>query len=88
MQLLNFALRKLIKYLSKNLSNCKVMQIMTNIQISPAQDAKLRRRELIKSTYLSLLRRGMLKTSAVNETARIVGVSAPTVWRAIDEPNS
>ena len=64
------------------------MQIMTNIQISPAQDAKLRRRELIKSTYLSLLRRGMLKTSAVNETARIVGVSAPTVWRAIDEPNS
>ena len=61
---------------------------MTNIQISPAQDAKQRRRELIKSTYLSLLKRGMLKTAAVNETARIVGVSESTVWRAIDESNS
>lgn len=64
------------------------MQIMTNIQISPAQDAKLRRRELIKSTYLALLRRGMLKTAAVNETARIVGVSESTVWNVIADNNS
>ena len=61
---------------------------MTNIQISPAQDAKLRRRELIKSTYLALLRRGMLKTAAVNETARIVGVSESTVWNVIADNNS
>lgn len=64
------------------------MQIMTNIQISPAQDAKQRRRELIKSTYLSLLKRGMLKTAAVNETARIVGVSESTVWSVIADNNS
>ena len=64
------------------------MQIMTNIQISPAQDAKLRRRELIKSTYLALLRRGMIKTAAVNETARIVGVSESTVWNVIADNNS
>lgn len=64
------------------------MQIMTNIQISPAQDAKQRRRELIKSTYLALLRRGMLKTAAVNETARIVGVSESTVWNVIADNNS
>ena len=64
------------------------MQIMTNIQISPAQDAKQRRRELIKSTYLALLRRGMLKTSAVNETARNVGVSESTVWSVIADNNS
>ena len=64
------------------------MQIMTNIQISPAQDAKLRRRELIKSTYLSLLKRGMLKTAAVNETARIVGVSESTVWSVIADNKS
>ena len=64
------------------------MQIMTNIQISPAQDAKLRRRELIKSTYLSLLKRGMLKTAAVNETARNVGVSESTVWTVIADNNS
>lgn len=64
------------------------MQIMTNIQISPAQDAKLRRRELIKSTYLALLRRGMLKTAAVNETARNVGVSESTVWSVIADNNS
>ena len=63
------------------------MQIMTNIQISPAQDAKQRRRELIKSTYLSLLKRGMLKTAAVNETARIVGVSESTVWSVIADNN-
>lgn len=61
---------------------------MTNIQISPAQDAKLRRRELIKSTYLALLRRGMLKTAAVNETARNVGVSESTVWSVIADNNS
>ena len=64
------------------------MQIMTNIQISPAQDAKQRRRELIKSTYLSLLKRGMLKTAAVNETARIVGVSEGTVWSVIADNKS
>lgn len=64
------------------------MQIMTNIQISPAQDAKQRRRELIKSTYLALLRRGMIKTAAVNETARIVGVSESTVWNVIADNNS
>ena len=64
------------------------MQIMTNIQISPAQDAKQRRRELIKSTYLALLRRGMIKTAAVNETARIVGVSVSTVWNVIADNNS
>lgn len=64
------------------------MQIMTNIQISPAQDAKQRRRELIKSTYLALLRRGMLKTAAVNETARNVGVSESTVWTVIADNNS
>lgn len=64
------------------------MQIMTNIQISPAQDAKQRRRELIKSTYLSLLKRGMLKTAAVNETARNVGVSESTVWSVIADNNS
>ena len=64
------------------------MQIMTNIQISPAQDAKQRRRELIKSTYLALLRRGMIKTAAVNETARIVGVSESTVWSVIAVNNS
>lgn len=64
------------------------MQIMTNIQISPAQDAKQRRRELIKSTYLALLRRGMLKTAAVNETARNVGVSESTVWSVIADNNS
>lgn len=64
------------------------MQIMTNIQISPAQDAKQRRRELIKSTYLALLRRGMLKTAAVNETARIVGVSESTVWSVIADTNT
>ena len=64
------------------------MQIMTNIQISPAQDAKLRRRELIKSTYLALLRRGMLKTAAVTETARNVGVSESTVWSVIADNNS
>lgn len=64
------------------------MQIMTNIQISPAQDAKQRRRELIKSTYLALLRRGMIKTAAVNETARIVGVSESTVWSVIADNNS
>ena len=64
------------------------MQIMTNIQISQAQDAKQRRRELIKSTYLSLLKRGMLKTAAVNETARIVGVSESTVWSVIADNNS
>ena len=64
------------------------MQIMTNIQISPAQDAKQRRRELIKSTYLSLLKRGMLKTAAVNETARIVGVSESTVWSVIADNKS
>ena len=64
------------------------MQIMTNIQISPAQDAKLRRRELIKSTYLSLLKRGMLKTAAVNETARNVGVSESTVWSVIADNKS
>ena len=61
---------------------------MTNIQISPAQDAKQRRRELIKSTYLSLLRRGMIKTAAVNETARNVGVSESTVWSVIADNNS
>lgn len=61
---------------------------MTNIQISPAQDAKQRRRELIKSTYLSLLKRGMLKTAAVNETARNVGVSESTVWSVIADNNS
>ena len=61
---------------------------MTNIQISPAQDAKQRRRELIKSTYLALLRRGMLKTAAVNETARNVGVSESTVWSVIADNNS
>ena len=61
---------------------------MTNIQISPAQDAKQRRRELIKSTYLALLRRGMIKTAAVNETARIVGVSVSTVWNVIADNNS
>ena len=61
---------------------------MTNIQISPAQDAKQRRRELIKSTYLSLLKRGMLKTAAVNETARNVGVSESTVWNVIADNNS
>ena len=64
------------------------MQIMTNIQISPAQDAKQRRRELIKSTDLSLLKRGMLKTAAVNETARNVGVSESTVWSVIADNNS
>ena len=64
------------------------MQIMTNIQISPAQDAKQRRRELIKSTYLSLLKRGLLKTAAVNETARNVGVSESTVWSVIADNNS
>ena len=64
------------------------MQIMTNIQISPAQDAKQRRRELTKSTYLALLRRGMIKTAAVNETARIVGVSVSTVWSVIADNNS
>lgn len=64
------------------------MQIMTNIQISPAQDAKQRRRELIKSTYLALLKRGMLKTAAVNETARNVGVSESTVWTVIADNNS
>lgn len=64
------------------------MQIMTNIQISPAQDAKQRRRELIKSTYLALLKRGMLKTAAVNETARNVGVSESTVWSVIADNNS
>ena len=64
------------------------MQIMTNIQISPAQDAKQRRRVLIKSTYLALLRRGMIKTAAVNETARIVGVSVSTVWNVIADNNS
>ena len=64
------------------------MQIMTNIQISPAQDAKQRRRELIKSTYLSLRKRGMLKTAAVNETARNVGVSESTVWSVIADNNS
>ena len=64
------------------------MQIMTNIQISPAQDAKQRRRELIKSTYLALLRRGMIKTAAVNETARIVGVSESTVWSVIADNKS
>lgn len=64
------------------------MQIMTNIQISPAQDAKQRRRELIKSTYLALLRRGMIKTAAVNETARNVGVSESTVWSVIADNNS
>ena len=64
------------------------MQIMTHIQISPAQDAKQRRRELIKSTYLSLLKRGMLKTAAVNETARNVGVSESTVWNVIADNNS
>lgn len=64
------------------------MQKSTNIQISPAQDAKLRRRELIKSTYLALLRRGMIKTAAVNETARIVGVSESTVWNVIADNNS
>ena len=64
------------------------MQIMTNIQISPAQDAKQRRYELIKSTYLALLRRGMIKTAAVNETARIVGVSESTVWSVIADNNS
>ena len=64
------------------------MQIMTNIQISPAQDAKQRRYELIKSTYLALLRRGMIKTAAVNETARIVGVSVSTVWSVIADNNS
>ena len=61
---------------------------MTNIQISPAQDAKQRRRELIKSTYLALLRRGMIKTAAVNETARIVGVSESTVWSVIADNKS
>ena len=61
---------------------------MTNIQISPAQDAKQRRRELTKSTYLALLRRGMIKTAAVNETARIVGVSVSTVWSVIADNNS
>ena len=61
---------------------------MTNIQISPAQDAKQRRRELIKSTYLSLLKRGMLKTAAVNETARNVGVSESTVWSVLADNNS
>ena len=61
---------------------------MTNIQISPAQDAKQRRRELIKSTYLALLRRGMIKTAAVNETARIVGVSVSTVWNVIADNKS
>ena len=61
---------------------------MTNIQISPAQDAKQRRRELIKSTYLSLLKRGLLKTAAVNETARNVGVSESTVWSVIADNNS
>ena len=61
---------------------------MTNIQISPAQDAKQRRRELIKSTYLSLLKRGMLKTAAVNETARNVGVSESTVWSVIADNSS
>lgn len=61
---------------------------MTNIQISPAQDAKQRRRALIKSTYLSLLKRGLLKTAAVNETARIVGVSESTVWSVIADNNS
>ena len=64
------------------------MQKSTNIQISPAQDAKQRRRELIKSTYLALLRRGMIKTAAVNETARIVGVSESTVWNVIADNNS
>ena len=64
------------------------MQKSTNIQISPAQDAKLLRRELIKSTYLALLRRGMIKTAAVNETARIVGVSESTVWNVIADNNS
>lgn len=64
------------------------MQKSTNIQISPAQDAKQRRRELIKSTYLALLRRGMLKTAAVNETARIVGVSESTVWSVIADTNT
>ena len=64
------------------------MQKSTNIQISPAQDAKRRRNALIESTYLGLLSRGMLKTAAANETARIVGVSESTIWRAIDESNS
>ena len=64
------------------------MQIMTNIQISPAQDARQRRLELIKSTYIGLLRRGMIKSAAVNETARIVGVSESTVWRVIADTNS
>ena len=61
---------------------------MTNIQISQAQDAKKRHYELIKSTYLALLRRGMIKTAAVNETARIVGVSESTVWSVIADNKS
>ena len=62
------------------------MQKSTNIQISPAQDAKRRRNALIESTYLGLLSRGMLKTAAVNETARIVGVGISTVYSVINSP--
>ena len=61
---------------------------MTNIQISPAQDARRRRHALIERTYLDLLARGMQKTAAVNETARIVGVSESTVWSVIADNNS
>lgn len=59
------------------------MQNSTNIQISPAQDARRRRHALIERTYLGLLARGMLKTAAVQETARIVGVNETTVWNVI-----
>lgn len=64
------------------------MQYFTNIQISPAQDAKRRRNALIESTYLDLIKRGMLKTAAANETARIVGVSISTVYSVINNPTS
>ena len=62
------------------------MQKSTNIQIAPAQDAKRRRNALIESTYLGLLSRGMLKTAAANETARIVGVGISTVYSVINSP--
>ena len=64
------------------------MENFTNIQISPAQDAKRRRNALIETTYLGLLNRGMLKTAAANETSRIVGVSISTVYSVINKPTS
>ena len=64
------------------------MQYFTNIQISPAQDAKLRRNALIKKTFLELMSRGMMKTAAANETARIVGVGISTVYSVINSTNN